>query len=746
MLAARRWLFFFLFLAFAVHDAAGQLPQYPKSREKDVQWQFFQAIQNFKFDEAKQLLKNGASVNGKDEQDQTPLYRCCADGTKIEVIRFLIEQGADVNQEVSGGITPLIAVCEFHRHKGLNIELIKFLIESGARVEQADDIGETPLQRIAWQDKELYDWVLKRHGRKVPKTIYKKVPPEITEKSTEELLASLQPDLKKNPQGPLFTPDRYAVHRELLMRGEKIVPDLANALRAGIPGYYDRLVRCLTDDNAHAVIRILSEDLQSEQRAFMAIITIKMIRYDGLKLVNDDLKREGAENAYRHVITVTDPEEAGAICGQIADLGRPATPVILKLLNDKDDLLRDAMRRGLYGDVEDPAIVAQLLKDLKQEPKRREQAAQLLQLAPQTKEIRAALLAFILDPPFEKVEPKQPKANNEYGRGGYGTTVTPPAIAPAAPLPAPAAIPVPGGAPLVPRGGIAAVPAPFFGPYYAAPVLPAPTRRLNEPPLAPADSKYGRGNQFYKGLGEAANALGKQGPEVLDEILPLLTPLDNPRRVIAIQVLGTFACEHPPQVVALLSHDDRAIATAAMYAIRHNYAPRRDGEEPESRKLLRALIRKNEEPVTRLAIDGYAPELYENDELTALLLKVAVDKNYSDSSRVAAIDKLMREDIFLLRDKAIPVADFVPVCIRVLQEGTILDREAAAYAVGEIGPDAKSALAALKACLLLPEGKPDEDGFTAKSLAPAISQAMRKIESPDQFELRTQQIRRERGE
>lgn len=100
------------------------------------------------------LIKAGANVNGRSaESGQTPLV-CAADrysteGTDLDIVPLLIENGADVNMHGQGsskysylmknGTALMCAV-----NKG-NLKLIQFLIEKGANVNATDDDGKTAL-------------------------------------------------------------------------------------------------------------------------------------------------------------------------------------------------------------------------------------------------------------------------------------------------------------------------------------------------------------------------------------------------------------------------------------------------------------------------------------------------------------------------------------------------------------------------------------------------------------------------
>lgn len=58
----------------------------------------------------------------------------------IDIVKLLIEHGADVNVRSSNGYTPLIAAASEDRS-----EIARYLIEHGAAVDCKDASGETPL-------------------------------------------------------------------------------------------------------------------------------------------------------------------------------------------------------------------------------------------------------------------------------------------------------------------------------------------------------------------------------------------------------------------------------------------------------------------------------------------------------------------------------------------------------------------------------------------------------------------------
>lgn len=103
------------------------------------------------------------------------LIRQCFTYDNLEVIKYLLKQGADINaydtSEDDGndyhhfGYTPLISAIKQNR----NFATIKYLVEHGAHVNVPDDIGITPLNvAVRKSDMELIKYLID-NGAKVTK-------------------------------------------------------------------------------------------------------------------------------------------------------------------------------------------------------------------------------------------------------------------------------------------------------------------------------------------------------------------------------------------------------------------------------------------------------------------------------------------------------------------------------------------------------------------------------------------------
>jgi len=91
-----------------------------------------------KLDIVKILLSHGADVNVVC-RGATPLYRAVSADFKLDIVKILLSHGADVNV-VCRGTTPLVEACCYE-----DIDLVRCLVENGADIDRPDDNGITCL-------------------------------------------------------------------------------------------------------------------------------------------------------------------------------------------------------------------------------------------------------------------------------------------------------------------------------------------------------------------------------------------------------------------------------------------------------------------------------------------------------------------------------------------------------------------------------------------------------------------------
>ena len=90
------------------------------------------------------LVENGADVNQQDGQKRTPLLLYLAQpkqrSLNTDFVSMLLENGADINTESQGGYTPLHYAVSKNQ-----IDIIKILLENGAKPNKANDDGLLPI-------------------------------------------------------------------------------------------------------------------------------------------------------------------------------------------------------------------------------------------------------------------------------------------------------------------------------------------------------------------------------------------------------------------------------------------------------------------------------------------------------------------------------------------------------------------------------------------------------------------------
>ena len=86
------------------------------------------------------LLENGANINVRDTIDQTPLIIASQNGC-TDIVRMLLDAGADIHHRNDQGENALISAAQ----EG-HIDVVKILLEAGADINQTNADGETPIE------------------------------------------------------------------------------------------------------------------------------------------------------------------------------------------------------------------------------------------------------------------------------------------------------------------------------------------------------------------------------------------------------------------------------------------------------------------------------------------------------------------------------------------------------------------------------------------------------------------------
>jgi len=95
------------------------------------------------FSKMRKLITNGIDVNSVDARDGSTILIRATANNDIEMIKFLIEHGADLNKPGPKNMTPLHIAALFKF-----IEAGKLLLGAGALVDSLDQFGATPLAHV----------------------------------------------------------------------------------------------------------------------------------------------------------------------------------------------------------------------------------------------------------------------------------------------------------------------------------------------------------------------------------------------------------------------------------------------------------------------------------------------------------------------------------------------------------------------------------------------------------------------
>ena len=95
-------------------------------------------------DQVQFLLSHGASVDKpRSPGGRTALIVACAYYAKTDVVKTLLDKGADVNAADNKGVTALMMASEFQK-----ADIVKLLLAAGANVKLKDKTGKTALDYL----------------------------------------------------------------------------------------------------------------------------------------------------------------------------------------------------------------------------------------------------------------------------------------------------------------------------------------------------------------------------------------------------------------------------------------------------------------------------------------------------------------------------------------------------------------------------------------------------------------------
>ena len=94
---------------------------------------------NGEYAQVKELIKQGADVNGFDYKGFSPLIRAALNN-HYEIVKYLVNHGANVNFKNNAGYTALHKAS----YRGYP-KIVEYLLKNGANVDSLNSHGSTPL-------------------------------------------------------------------------------------------------------------------------------------------------------------------------------------------------------------------------------------------------------------------------------------------------------------------------------------------------------------------------------------------------------------------------------------------------------------------------------------------------------------------------------------------------------------------------------------------------------------------------
>lgn len=105
--------------------------------EEDGETQLTRSIEGNDFDKVKELIEQGADVSIKLSDGETPMHKAFSSGASIEIIKLLMENGADINCRNNCEMSPLEYINEDQP-----VEYLKSVLELGAKASLTKNLIE----------------------------------------------------------------------------------------------------------------------------------------------------------------------------------------------------------------------------------------------------------------------------------------------------------------------------------------------------------------------------------------------------------------------------------------------------------------------------------------------------------------------------------------------------------------------------------------------------------------------------
>jgi ankyrin repeat protein len=143
-------------------------------------------------DQVEALLSNGEKADENDSGGFTPLMGACHRASAYDIVKLLLEHGADVNTATPQGFTALMIASENGR-----LDIVRLLLDANPAVNVQDQFGLTALMRAAKAGhREVVRLLLEKGADPNVKTSKGMTALDYAERSGQERLDALPTELE----------------------------------------------------------------------------------------------------------------------------------------------------------------------------------------------------------------------------------------------------------------------------------------------------------------------------------------------------------------------------------------------------------------------------------------------------------------------------------------------------------------------------------------------------------------------
>ncbi len=125
-----------------------RIPPAPMGKASALDLELMKAAGYGEWKKVRSLIKQGANVNFRTDENWTPLIKAAKHGS-YKTVKILLDNGADVNVRTDKNKTAVTWACATNNSP----ECASLILDKGADINAVDDYGDTPLLKAAYYDR-----------------------------------------------------------------------------------------------------------------------------------------------------------------------------------------------------------------------------------------------------------------------------------------------------------------------------------------------------------------------------------------------------------------------------------------------------------------------------------------------------------------------------------------------------------------------------------------------------------------